>query len=87
MSMFMNSVRKTLKFNGIRLNTLMICYNPRRLVSILGIETLKSRLKELYIVFYEEVNGFLAFCTLFFHFGSDTIKKNIVFKLTLLVYI
>ncbi|CAL2076463.1 hypothetical protein T190607A02C_130005 [Tenacibaculum sp. 190524A02b] len=49
-------------------NILMICYNLRRLVSILGIETLKNRLKELYVVFYKVIKGGLALLHIVFPF-------------------
>jgi len=52
-------------------NILMICYNLRRLVSILGIETLKNKLKELYAVFYEQIKGFLALLHIVFPFWKQ----------------
>ena len=41
-------------------NILMICYNLRRLISILGIKELKNRLKSLVVTFFDFYRLFKA---------------------------
>lgn len=42
-------------------NLMMICYNIKRLTSILDLETLKNRLKNLYLNNIKLIDSFLAF--------------------------